>query len=97
MTIQRLASFAPVVSPNPAEQPEYVGKLDCNHSFCIGCIQDWAKTTNSCPLCKREFFRILKHSSKGLLIDEIMVQPKRVNLEELLQDQEPNLDNGNCD
>ena len=27
----------------------------CNHVFCRGCIEKWAKTENSCPLCKRKF------------------------------------------
>jgi len=32
--------------------------LKCNHRFCSKCIQDWAKVTNKCPLCKSEFAQI---------------------------------------
>lgn len=70
------------------------GKLDCEHRFCFSCIDGWSKTTNTCPLCKREFFRILKQSSKGLLIEEVIVQPKQVNLEELLEEPQANFDDG---
>jgi hypothetical protein len=70
------------------------GKLDCGHFFCFDCISGWSNTTNSCPLCKREFFRILKQSAKGLLIEEIIVEPKRIDLAQLLEEQEPNLENG---
>lgn len=30
----------------------------CAHTFCLECIDAWAKTTNRCPLCKREFTQI---------------------------------------
>lgn len=50
--------------------------------------------TNSCPLCKREFFRIMKQSAAGLLIEEVVIQPKALDLELLLAEPEVNLDNG---
>jgi hypothetical protein len=30
----------------------------CAHTFCLECIDAWAKTTNKCPLCNSEFAQI---------------------------------------
>lgn len=30
----------------------------CNHRFCFPCIEEWARVTNVCPLCKAEFLHI---------------------------------------
>lgn len=27
----------------------------CSHTFCLSCIKRWAKTNNTCPLCRKEF------------------------------------------
>ena len=70
------------------------GKLECSHSFCFDCIMDWSKVTNMCPLCKREFFKITKQTYLGMAIEEVPIQPKIVNLDELLQDAD--LQNGTC-
>jgi len=38
---------------------EKQGTLDiCNHEFCFKCIETWAKTENSCPMCKKRFSKI---------------------------------------
>jgi hypothetical protein len=29
-----------------------VGDLECNHVFCIDCIQKWADVTPTCPICR---------------------------------------------
>lgn len=29
-------------------------KLECEHSFCIDCISEWIKTSNSCPMCRSD-------------------------------------------
>lgn len=50
--------------------------------------------TNSCPLCKREFFCIFKQTSSGTLIEEVIVQPKAPDLEQLLAEPELDLANG---
>lgn len=60
--------------------------LGCKHQFCFECITDWAKVTNCCPLCKREFMIINKHSPQGDLLEEVAVQPKAVDLDQLLQE-----------
>lgn len=30
----------------------------CVHVFCFDCIDEWAKNTNTCPMCKSEFTKI---------------------------------------
>ena len=46
-------------------QPKKLASLDvCNHQYCKGCIETWAKTENSCPQCKRKFKKIT-HIKKG--------------------------------
>jgi len=38
---------------------EKQGTLDiCHHEFCFKCIETWAKTENSCPMCKKRFSKI---------------------------------------
>ncbi len=35
-------------------------KLDgCDHEFCFPCIKSWSQLTNFCPICKKEFVKIL--------------------------------------
>ena len=65
-----------------------MGVLECKHLFCIECIKDWAAVTNSCPLCKKEFFAILRRFDGGE--ESVIVQQKKQvyqeNLEELSLD-----------
>lgn len=37
----------------------------CSHSFCYKCIEEWAKVTNLCPVCKKEFTKLVKRDAKG--------------------------------
>jgi len=38
---------------------EKQGSLDiCDHEFCFKCIETWAKTENTCPMCKKRFSKI---------------------------------------
>ena len=68
------------------------GQLDCGHRYCFQCIADWSKVTNLCPLCKRAFLKISKTVAKSDKVEEILVESKAVDLDELLQ--EPDLQNG---
>ncbi|KAK3751800.1 hypothetical protein QZH41_013261 [Actinostola sp. cb2023] len=37
------------------------GKITvCEHWFCFGCIVEWSKNTNTCPICKARFRTISK-------------------------------------
>ena len=27
-------------------------KMNCSHSFCNGCISEWIKKSNTCPMCR---------------------------------------------
>lgn len=31
-----------------------IKKLDCQHSFHNECIEEWKKTSKTCPICRRE-------------------------------------------
>ena len=39
----------------------YHGSKICNHSFCFKCIHKWSKENNTCPLCRKEFRRLICH------------------------------------
>jgi len=41
------------------------GRLKCKHIFCFGCIREWSKTENSCPLCKVRFKSIAELKPEG--------------------------------
>ena len=42
------------------EEIEEMASIDCcNHCFDFGCIEQWAKVTNLCPLCKQAFRAII--------------------------------------
>lgn len=32
----------------------------CHHRFCFICIWEWAKLTETCPLCKQPFKQLLR-------------------------------------
>ena len=56
--------------------------------FCFGCIQDWSKITNECPLCKLRFNEIIKSSPNGLTIETVKVKFKKQVYEEEYVDEE---------
>lgn len=47
----------------------------CSHAFCVGCLEEWIKVTNKCPICTREFFSIQIFQAK-CLVEERKVKPK---------------------
>jgi hypothetical protein len=41
----------------------------CSHTFCLKCIQTWAKTSNTCPCCREKFSIITyRHKRKNFHI-----------------------------
>lgn len=38
---------------------------DCKHVYCVACLLEWAKISNTCPMCKRSFLKIC-HLQKEL-------------------------------
>jgi len=55
------------------------GSLSCSHIFCFTCINQWAQTENSCPLCKFQFNEILKRNGnpKSKTFSRIFVTTKK--------------------
>jgi hypothetical protein len=53
---------------------------NCNHDFCKSCITEWSKKTNVCPLCKKEFKKIIYYDEKGKR-REINVKKKKLEIE----------------
>lgn len=40
---------------------EIRGKIDsCDHEFCAQCIERWAQTQNTCPMCVKRFSTLKK-------------------------------------
>jgi PHD and RING finger domain-containing protein 1 len=56
-----------------------VGKPDtCDHLFCIGCIEEWAAKTNTCPVDRQVFNLILvRHYPDGEIRRTILVRRRR--------------------
>ena len=55
----------PSISNEPCaicyEMITFRGKIDsCDHMFCFGCVQKWAKDSTLCPICRARFFAITK-------------------------------------
>jgi hypothetical protein len=42
----------------------------CSHSFCFDCIKKWGNITNSCPMCKKQFVKILHNGTETLNISD---------------------------
>jgi hypothetical protein len=43
------------------ETPQDSVKLSsCEHKFCYKCILQWSKQENTCPNCKRRFYKIMQ-------------------------------------
>lgn len=50
----------------------------CKHTFCLECINEWGKKNNKCPLCKKEFTKII-YNEIGIK-REIKVHRKELDL-----------------
>ncbi|XP_005060935.1 PREDICTED: E3 ubiquitin-protein ligase Topors-like [Ficedula albicollis] len=71
--LQESGSAAPAASGGGQREPAAaglcpicLGDLDnaahvgtCLHTFCFGCIRQWAAVRAACPLCRQRFGRIL--------------------------------------
>jgi len=53
------------------EHPSEWGRLDCcEHTFCFHCVTMWGHArSNTCPICRRPFQRIVPVSRPGHTID----------------------------
>ena len=51
-------------------------KINCNHTFCKECIEQWEKNNKSCPLCRKSFTKkiYLIKKNKNIKIDEPYVK-----------------------
>jgi len=63
------------------EAPTIRGKLDsCAHPYCFECINQWSKSANTCPFCKKRFNEITK-------LDPSAKRPKKIKVKH--KDQRP--------
>jgi len=42
----------------------------CTHAFCFDCIKSWSDVTNSCPLCKAKFRKIVHHGTETTVVEK---------------------------
>lgn len=49
----------------------------CNHHFCLSCIRVWVRESNTCPIDRHRFFRILVTDEKGKSGRSIPVEQAR--------------------
>jgi len=61
---------------------------NCNHDFCKSCIMEWSKKTNLCPMCKKEFKKILYYE-KGKT-KEIKVKKRKLLIEDVMEESDFN-------
>ncbi|ELR20069.1 uncharacterized protein ACA1_114480 [Acanthamoeba castellanii str. Neff] len=48
------------------EERKFRGKMDCcDHVVCWCCIQEWAQTSRSCPICQRSYNKCKKTTPKA--------------------------------
>ena len=49
----------------------------CMHTFCLDCIRDWAKISNTCPLCKRRFSFVVTNIKSSKDFTKLTVEALR--------------------
>jgi hypothetical protein len=54
-----------------------MGMVDCNHTFCLPCIQRWTDTCSACPICRADI-TIIRHFYRSFFMgDETRVPHKQ--------------------
>jgi hypothetical protein len=61
------------------------GILDCNHSYCRDCIQNWTKETNACPICKIKS-KLLRIFVGNCFMKSEFIEDKELKIEEELNE-----------
>lgn len=67
---------------------------NCNHDFCKQCILQWSKNTNLCPLCKKEFKKIVYYEKNKR--KEIKVKKKKLAVDETFYEESIINSSDNC-
>ncbi|CAL1548899.1 unnamed protein product, partial [Lymnaea stagnalis] len=59
----------------------------CDHCFCLECIQEWARVTNTCPV-DRQVFRIVlaRHAGEEKIYKQFPVDDTKQDNEEVEDD-----------
>ena len=55
-------------------------RLNCNHEYCIECIQEWGKSSEVCPLCNKKIAEALQINSDGTF-NQLLLEYKPVQKE----------------
>lgn len=52
---------------NTYEIGSNVAKLKCNHNFHSSCIEEWFKTSGTCPICRNNVFECVNCDGSGII------------------------------
>jgi PHD and RING finger domain-containing protein 1 len=54
----------------------------CGHTFCVGCLEEWSATSNTCPLDRHEFgVMLVRHYPDGEVLRRIPLPPRTHDIE----------------
>jgi hypothetical protein len=72
-------SFLPMTSCMICLEPPSpeMGKVDCDHSFCLNCIHKWTAECSACPICRTEITKIRLFYRSFFMGDETNVVKKQ--------------------
>jgi hypothetical protein len=60
--------------------PKKMTKLDCKHNFHTNCIEEWIKTSNTCPICRN----VVKKEDHIIIPQQVPVQNNHRREEEYI-------------